>query len=158
MNLQAIGQQAKDASYQLAVTDTKTKNAALETIALELEANVAEIVAANQKDIDAGKAAGLTEALLDRLLLDESRLAGVISDLRSVIGLADPVGEEFDSKLLENGLKLCKRRVPVGVLGVIYEARPNVTIDIAALSLKTGNASILRGGKETIHSNLILVK
>ncbi|MDA7746397.1 glutamate-5-semialdehyde dehydrogenase [Psychromonas sp.] len=158
MNLQEIGKQAKDASYELAITDTKTKNAALEAIAVELEANVAEIVAANKKDIDAGKEAGLTEALLDRLLLDETRLAGVIGDLRSVIALADPVGEEFDGKLLENGLKLCKRRVPVGVLGVIYEARPNVTIDIAALSLKTGNASILRGGKETINSNLVLVK
>lgn len=158
MNLQQIGQQAKDASYVLAVTDTTTKNAALEAIALELEANVAEIIAANVLDITAGKAAGLTDALLDRLLLDETRLAGVIGDLRSVIALSDPVGEEFDSKLLENGLKLCKRRVPVGVLGVIYEARPNVTIDIAALSLKTGNASILRGGKETIHSNLVLVK
>ena len=158
MNLQEIGKKAKDASYELAITDTKTKNAALEAIALELEANVTEIVAANQKDIEAGKKAGLTEALLDRLLLDETRLAGVIGDLRSVIALSDPVGEEFDGKLLENGLKLCKRRVPVGVLGVIYEARPNVTIDIAALSLKTGNASILRGGKETINSNLVLVK
>ena len=158
MNLQQIGQQAKEASYDLAITDTTTKNAALEAIAVELEANVAEIVAANQKDIEAGKKAGLTDALLDRLLLDESRLAGVIGDLRSVIALSDPVGEEFDSKLLENGLKLCKRRVPVGVIGVIYEARPNVTIDIAALSLKTGNASILRGGKETINSNLVLVK
>ncbi|RBW47394.1 glutamate-5-semialdehyde dehydrogenase [Psychromonas sp. B3M02] len=158
MSLQQLGQQAKDASYELAITDTTTKNAALEAIAIELEANVAEIVAANKKDIEAGKAAGLTDALLDRLLLDEPRLAGVISDLRSVIGLADPVGEEFDGKILENGLTLSKRRVPVGVLGVIYEARPNVTIDIAALSLKTGNASILRGGKETINSNLVLVK
>ena len=158
MNLQQIGQQAKDASYELAITDTTTKNAALEAIAIELEANVAEIVEANNKDIEAGKAAGLTDALLDRLLLNEERLAGVIADLRSVIGLSDPVGEEFDGKVLENGLKLCKRRVPVGVLGVIYEARPNVTIDIAALSLKTGNASILRGGKETINSNLVLVK
>jgi len=158
MNLQQIGQQAKDASYELAITDTTTKNAALEAIAIELEANVVEIVAANKKDIEAGKAAGLTDALLDRLLLDETRLAGVIADLRSVKSLTDPVGEEFDSKVLENGLKLCKRRVPVGVVGVIYEARPNVTIDIAALSLKTGNASILRGGKETINSNLVLVK
>ena len=158
MKLQQIGQQAKQASYDLAITDTTTKNAALEAIALELEANVAEIVSANQKDIEAGKAARLTDALLDPLLLVETRLAGVIADLRSVKGLTDPVGEEFDSKLLENGMKLCKRRVPVGVVGVIYEARPNVTIDIAALSLKTGNASILRGGKETINSNLVLVK
>lgn len=158
MNLLEIGQLAQQASYELAIADSKQKNAALETIALALESNEATIVAANKKDIEAGKKAGLTDALLDRLLLDESRLAGIISDLRSVIHLSDPVGEEFDSKLLENGLKLSKRRVPVGVIGVIYEARPNVTIDIAALCLKTGNASILRGGKETIHSNLILVK
>lgn len=158
MSLLEIGKQAQAASYELAIADSTKKNAALEAIALALEANETLIVDANKKDIEAGKKAGLTEALLDRLLLDESRLAGIIADLRSVINLSDPVGEEFDSKLLENGLKLCKRRVPVGVIGVIYEARPNVTIDIAALCLKTGNASILRGGKETINSNLVLVK
>ncbi|MEH6451750.1 MAG: glutamate-5-semialdehyde dehydrogenase, partial [Psychromonas sp.] len=158
MDLQLMGKLAKQASYELAITDSIKKNQALEAIAVALEANQTEIVAANQQDIDAGKAAGLTDALLDRLLLDETRLAGIIADLRSVINLSDPVGEEFDSKLLENGLKLSKRRVPVGVIGVIYEARPNVTIDIAALSLKSGNASILRGGKETIRSNMVLVK
>lgn len=158
MNLQEIGKLAKEASYELAIADSKQKNAALEAIALALEANESEIVEANKQDIQAGIEAGLTAALLDRLLLDETRLAGIVADLRSVINLADPVGEEFDSKLLENGLKLCKRRVPVGVIGVIYEARPNVTIDIAALCLKTGNASILRGGKETIRSNMVLVK
>lgn len=158
MNLQEIGKAAQEAGYQLAITSSTQKNAALEAIAVALEKNEKEIVAANQLDIEAGKEAGLTEALLDRLLLDEERLAGIIADLRSVKNLADPVGEEFDSKLLENGLKLSKRRVPVGVIGVIYEARPNVTIDIAALCLKTGNASILRGGKETINSNLVLVK
>ncbi|MFT6985087.1 MAG: glutamate-5-semialdehyde dehydrogenase [Psychromonas sp.] len=158
MNLQTIGKLAKEASYELAIADSNQKNSALEAIALALEANESEIVEANKLDIQAGIDAGLTDALLDRLLLDETRLAGVIGDLRSVINLADPVGEEFDSKLLENGLKLSKRRVPVGVIGVIYEARPNVTIDIAALCLKTGNASILRGGKETIRSNMVLVK
>jgi len=158
MNLLEIGKLAQQASYELAIADSTKKNLALETIALALEANESIIVDANKKDIEAGKKAGLTDALLDRLLLDETRLAGIISDLRSVINLSDPVGEEFDSKLLENGLKLSKRRVPVGVIGVIYEARPNVTIDIAALCLKTGNASILRGGKETINSNLVLVK
>jgi len=158
MDLQAIGKLAKEASYELAIADSKQKNAALEAIALALEANEREIVEANKQDIEAGIEAGLTAALLDRLLLDEARLAGIVADLRSVIRLADPVGEEFDSKLLENGLKLSKRRVPIGVIGVIYEARPNVTIDIAALCLKTGNASILRGGKETIHSNMVLVK
>ena len=158
MNLQEIGQLAKEASYELSITDSRQKNAALEIIAVALEAHESEIVAANKEDIQAGISAGLTPALLDRLLLDETRLAGIIADLRSVISLADPVGEEFDSKLLENGLKLSKRRVPIGVIGVIYEARPNVTIDIAALCLKTGNASILRGGKETIRSNMVLVK
>jgi glutamate-5-semialdehyde dehydrogenase len=158
MNLQEIGKQAKEASYELAIADSKQKNAALEAIASALEASTSEIVEANKEDIKAGISAGLSAALLDRLLLDETRLAGIIADLRTVINLADPVGEEFDSKLLENGLKLCKRRVPVGVIGVIYEARPNVTIDIAALCLKTGNASILRGGKETIRSNMVLVK
>lgn len=158
MNLQEIGKLAKEASYELAITDSNLKNAALEAIAVALEANQQEIVDANKEDIKAGEEAGLTPALLDRLLLDETRLTGIIGDLRSVINLADPVGEEFDSKLLENGLKLTKRRVPVGVIGVIYEARPNVTIDIAALCLKTGNASILRGGKETIRSNMVLVK
>ena len=158
MNLLEIGKLAQQASYELAIADCTKKNSALENIALALEASEAIIVEANKKDIQAGKEAGLTDALLDRLLLDETRLAGIIGDLRSVINLDDPVGEEFDSKLLENGLKLSKRRVPVGVIGVIYEARPNVTIDIAALCLKTGNASILRGGKETINSNLVLVK
>jgi glutamate-5-semialdehyde dehydrogenase len=158
MNLLEIGKLAQQASYELAIADSCQKNASLEAIAVALEANEQLIVEANKKDIEAGKQAGLTDALLDRLLLDETRLAGIIGDLRSVINLSDPVGEEFDSKLLENGLKLSKRRVPVGVIGVIYEARPNVTIDIAALCLKTGNASILRGGKETINSNLILVK
>ncbi|WP_435234942.1 glutamate-5-semialdehyde dehydrogenase [Psychromonas sp. PT13] len=158
MNLQEIGKLAKEASYELAITETRQKNAALEAIAVALEAHEDEIVAANKEDIQAGVDAGLSPALLDRLLLDGPRLAAIIADLRSVINLSDPVGDEFDSALLENGLKLLKRRVPVGVIGVIYEARPNVTIDIAALCLKTGNASILRGGKETIRSNMVLVK
>ena len=120
MSLLEIGKLAQQASYELAIADSTTKNSALENIALALEANEAVIVEANKKDIEAGKQAGLTDALLDRLLLDETRLAGIIGDLRSVINLSDPVGEEFDSKLLENGLKLSKRRVPVGVIGVIY--------------------------------------
>ncbi len=103
-----------------------------------------------------GQAAGLSPALLDRLLLNEKRLAGMAADTRSVAALPDPVGEEFDGRLMPNGLRIARRRTPLGVLGVIYEARPNVTIDIAALSLKTGNAAILRGGKETLRSNLAL--
>jgi len=155
--LQELGKKAKLASYELATLTTAQKNNALECIACELENSQAEILVANAKDIDAGKTNGLTDALLDRLLLTEDRLAAIIADVRSVIALPDPVGAESEGKVLENGLRLSKRRIPLGVMGVIYEARPNVTIDIAALSLKTGNAAILRGGKETVHSNLVLV-
>ncbi|MFT5879234.1 MAG: glutamate-5-semialdehyde dehydrogenase [Moritella sp.] len=156
--LEELGKKAKVASYALATLTTAEKNNALEFIACELEHSQVDILDANKKDIETGKQNGLTEALLDRLLLTEERLAGIIADVRSVIALPDPVGAESDGKVLENGLRLCKRRIPLGVMGVIYEARPNVTIDIAALSLKTGNAAILRGGKETVHSNLALVK
>ncbi|MBD1572275.1 glutamate-5-semialdehyde dehydrogenase [Vibrio sp. S17_S38] len=158
MDLIKMGQAAKKASFQLATASTAQKNKALAIIADELEANAAEILAANIKDIELGRAAGLTDALLDRLLLNQQRLSDIASDVRNVIHLNDPVGSEIDSKILENGMSLARRRVPLGVVGVIYEARPNVTIDIAALCLKTGNASILRGGKETFFSNMELVK
>tara|TARA_Y100001956_G_scaffold81694_1_gene100025 strand:+ start:3768 stop:5003 length:1236 start_codon:yes stop_codon:yes gene_type:complete len=153
-----MGKAAKEAAFQLATASTAQKNQALAIIADELEANAATILAANAKDIEKGREAGLTEALLDRLLLNEERLSGIANDVRNVISLNDPVGSELDSKVLENGMSLSRRRVPLGVVGVIYEARPNVTIDIAALCLKTGNASILRGGKETFFSNMELVK
>lgn len=153
-----MGQAAKQAAFQLATASTAQKNKALLIIADELEANASTILAANAQDIELGRQAGLTDALLDRLLLNESRLEGIAADVRNVINLNDPVGSEIDSKVLENGMSLSRRRVPLGVVGVIYEARPNVTIDIAALCLKTGNASILRGGKETFFSNMELVK
>lgn len=153
-----MGKAAKDAAFELATASTAQKNQALAIIADELEANSAAILAANAKDIELGREAGLTDALLDRLLLNEERLTGIANDVRNVISLNDPVGIEIDSKVLENGMSLSRRRVPLGVVGVIYEARPNVTIDIAALCLKTGNASILRGGKETFFSNMELVK
>nr|WP_202883974.1 glutamate-5-semialdehyde dehydrogenase [Vibrio sp. S12_S33] len=153
-----MGKAAKGAAFHLATASTAQKNAALAIIADELEANLETILAANAKDIELGRDAGLSDALLDRLLLNESRLKAIASDVRNVIGLNDPVGSEIDSKVLENGMSLSRRRVPLGVVGVIYEARPNVTIDIAALCLKTGNASILRGGKETFFSNMELVK
>ena len=153
-----MGKAAKEAAFKLATASTAQKNQALALIADELEANAADILAANEKDIELGRQAGLTDALLDRLLLNEERLTGIANDVRNVIGLNDPVGSEIDSKVLENGMSLSRRRVPLGVVGVIYEARPNVTIDIAALCLKTGNASILRGGKETFFSNMELVK
>lgn len=153
-----MGIAAKDAAFHLATASTAQKNKALAIIADELEANAATILEANAKDIELGREAGLTDALLDRLLLNEERLTGIANDVRNVISLNDPVGSEMDSKVLENGMSLSRRRVPLGVIGVIYEARPNVTIDIAALCLKTGNASILRGGKETFFSNMELVK
>ncbi|MGI3093537.1 glutamate-5-semialdehyde dehydrogenase [Vibrio diabolicus] len=158
MDLTNMGKAAKDAAFELATASTAQKNQALAIIADELEANSVAILAANAKDIELGREASLTDALLDRLLLNEERLTAIANDVRNVISLNDPVGSEIDSKVLENGMSLSRRRVPLGVVGVIYEARPNVTIDIAALCLKTGNASILRGGKETFFSNMELVK
>jgi glutamate-5-semialdehyde dehydrogenase len=157
-DLNHMGQAARAASRQLAVLSTAKKNAALLVIADALEAQAATVLAANAEDIAAGRANGLTEALLDRLLLNEKRLAALAADTRRVATLPDPVGAEFDGRVLPNGMRLCKRRIPIGVIGVIYEARPNVTIDIATLCLKTGNAAILRGGSETFHSNLALTR
>lgn len=154
--LQALGQNAKQASYALANLTGTQKQTLLSAIAANLTARSQDILAANSKDVAAARENGLNEAMIDRLLLDESRLKGVINDIDNVIGLADPVGTELESQLLDNGLRLSRRRVPLGVIGVIYEARPNVTVDIAVLALKTGNAVILRGGKETLQSNLAL--
>ena len=156
VNLVEMGQRAKLAARQLAQTPTAQKNAALHAIADALEAHRDAILAANRVDLAAARAGGMSEALLDRLDL-QKRLDGVIHDARSVASLPDPVGEVFEAKTLDNGLRVSRRRTPLGVLGVIYEARPNVTVDVATLSLKTGNAVILRGGKETIHSNSALI-
>ncbi|MEC6821878.1 glutamate-5-semialdehyde dehydrogenase [Photobacterium piscicola] len=153
-----MGQAAQQAAFELATTATSIKNTALAIIADELEANQAAILAANKQDTDAAVASGMSDALIDRLLLNDERICAIANDVRNVINLNDPVGAELDSRVLENGMRLSRRRVPLGVVGVIYEARPNVTIDIAALCLKTGNASILRGGRETFHSNMALVK
>nr|WP_181316354.1 glutamate-5-semialdehyde dehydrogenase [Photobacterium kishitanii] len=158
MNLEIMGHAAQQAAFELATTATAVKNTALAIIADELEANQVAILAANKRDIDAAVASGMSEALIDRLLLNEARISAIANDVRNVINLNDPVGAELDSRVLENGMRLSRRRVPLGVVGVIYEARPNVTIDIAALCLKTGNASILRGGRETFHSNMALVE
>ncbi|HIF9349182.1 TPA: glutamate-5-semialdehyde dehydrogenase [Photobacterium damselae] len=158
MNLELMGQAAQQAAFELATVATAQKNQALAIIADELEAQEAAILAANEKDIAAARESGMSDALIDRLLLTKDRLVGIANDVRNVIKLNDPVGSEIDCRVLENGMRLSRRRVPLGVIGVIYEARPNVTIDIAALCLKTGNASILRGGRETFHSNMELVK
>jgi glutamate-5-semialdehyde dehydrogenase len=152
-----MGRAAKAASRELALLTTAQKNAALLAIAGELEAHAATVLAQNALDIADARAKGVSDALLDRLLLTEARVAGLAADTRKVVALPDPVGAEIEGRLLPNGIRLSRRRIPVGVLGVIYEARPNVTIDIATLSLKTGNAVILRGGSETLRSNLALV-
>lgn len=155
--LNKMGQQAQQASYELATASTSQKNELLTLLAQGLKEKQSTILAANSIDILAAQQAGLDESLIDRLLLNEERLNAMADDVLRLCQLDDPVGEETESKVLENGLRLSKRRVPIGVMGVIYEARPNVTIDIAALALKTGNAAILRGGKETINSNLALL-
>ncbi|MFO7321540.1 MAG: glutamate-5-semialdehyde dehydrogenase [Chloroflexota bacterium] len=156
VDLLEMGKKAKEAARLLAQVTTEQKNATLHAIADSLEANRENILAANQADIDDGRANGLSEALLDRLDL-RTRLSGVVADVRSVASLPDPVGRVFDERTLENGLKVSRRRTPIGVLGVIYEARPNVTVDVATLALKSGNAVILRGGKETLRTNTALV-
>jgi len=153
-----MGQAARAASRQLATLKTDAKNAALRAIADELEAQAAHILAQNALDIADGEARGLSPALLDRLLLNEKRLAALAADTRHIVSLPDPVGAEIAGRVLPNGMRLAKRRIPIGVIGVIYEARPNVTIDVATLCLKAGNATILRGGSETRRSNLALVE
>jgi glutamate-5-semialdehyde dehydrogenase len=152
------GRRAKAASKTLALTTTEAKNAALLVLAEALDIARADILSANARDVAEGRANGLSEALIDRLLLNDARVDGLCADLRHLVELPDPVGQHFDESVLPNGIKLRKQRVPLGVLGVIYEARPNVTMDVAGLALKTGNAAILRGGKETIHSNRALVQ
>jgi glutamate-5-semialdehyde dehydrogenase len=157
VDLTCMGQNAKAASWQLAILTTDEKNAALSLIADEIEAQADKVLAQNALDIADARAKGLSEAMLDRLLLTEARVAKLATGTRSVMALPDPVGEVIEGRVLPNGLQLSQRRTPIGVLGVIYEARPNVTVDIATLALKTGNAVILRGGSETLRSNLALV-
>jgi glutamate-5-semialdehyde dehydrogenase len=154
--LKEKGERARQAAHRLATLSTATKNNALKAVAETIMEQEPEILSANDHDIDAGQEAGLSEALLDRLLLTVHRLDSIAKDVLAVATLPDPVGETFDARTLPNGLRVGKRRVPVGVLGVIYESRPNVTVDIAALCLKSGNAAILRGGKEAVHTNRAL--
>jgi len=156
--MQHMGERARAAARWLAKATREQKDAGLERIAAGLQARQDDILQANQQDVAAGRENGLSEALLDRLTLTPARLAGIISDLRNVIALPDPVGEVFEQTTLPNGLCVHKQRVPIGVIGVIYEARPNVTLDVAGLALKSGNAVILRGGSETINSNRALVE
>ncbi|RLC55446.1 MAG: glutamate-5-semialdehyde dehydrogenase [Chloroflexi bacterium] len=154
--LQTKGDAARRAARELARTSTDVKNRALEGIADSLLDRADEIIAANVIDVAGAREAGLTPAVIDRLTLNHDRLAAIAADTRAVAVLPDPVGEMTDMKLLPNGMQVGRRRVPLGVIAAIYEARPNVTVDIAALCLKSGNASILRGGKETINSNKVI--
>ncbi|HIE8485295.1 TPA: glutamate-5-semialdehyde dehydrogenase [Klebsiella variicola subsp. variicola] len=156
--LEQMGIAAKAASWQLALLSRREKNQVLEKIADYLEAQTDDILRANAEDLAEARANGLSEAMLDRLALTPARLSGIANDVRQVCNLADPVGQVIDGGLLDSGLRIERRRVPLGVIGVIYEARPNVTVDVASLCLKTGNAAILRGGKETWRTNAATVK
>ncbi len=154
--LMVKGSNARLASKELAKLDSGIKDEALLRIADNLESRYHDIIQVNAKDIDTGKEKGLTDALLDRLLLNQDRIVGMANDLRNIVNIPDPVGVIIDQKVLPNGLNVSRRRVPLGVIGAIYESRPNVTIDISALCLKSGNSVILRGGSEAINSNRIL--
>ncbi len=151
--MQQLGVQAKSASAILASVEPAQKNAALLAIAEALLKNADDIKAANAKDLEQGRKEGLDAAMLDRLELNDDRIEGMVEGLRQVSTLPDPVGEITDMEFRPSGIQLGKMRVPLGVIGIIYESRPNVTIDAAALCMKSGNATILRGGKEAIHSN-----
>lgn len=152
------GTLAKNATYKLSVTDTETKNNALLAIADALEANCERILAANRTDLDNAEKNGVRKAMLDRLRLTEERIHDMAEGVRQVAALDDPIGEIIDEWERPNGLKIAKKRVPMGVIAIIYEARPNVTVDASALCLKTSNAVILRGGSEAIHSNTEIMK
>jgi glutamate-5-semialdehyde dehydrogenase len=151
--LEDMGRKARDAARKLALINAKEKNDALSLVADRLWTCREKILNANKKDVEKGLNSGLNNALIDRLMLDDIRVNNIVQDLRKVISLSDPVGEIFEELSLENGLKVYKIRVPIGVLGVIYESRPNVTVDVSGLALKSGNCVILRGGSETINSN-----
>lgn len=151
--MQLIGQQAREAAYKLAAASTKTKNTALAAIADEIEAKQTAIMTANKIDLEQALNKGLNAALLDRLELNAARIADMVTGLRQMIALPDPIGAITDLNYRPSGIQVGKMRVPLGVVGIIYESRPNVTADAAGLCLKSGNAAILRGGSEAINSN-----
>ena len=151
--METLGKQARSASRQLAAADTATKNQALNLIAQLLDQRRDQLTAENKKDLQAGAAKGLDNAMLDRLALTPERIDSMIEGLRQIAALSDPIGEIFDMKYRPSGIQVGRMRVPLGVVGIIYESRPNVTADAAALCLKSGNATVLRGGSEAFHSN-----
>ncbi len=154
--IERIAKKAKDASRIIGTLSTAVKDAALENMATALEKNIGRILEANQSDMNSARERGTNEPLLDRLMLDEGRVRGIASAVRGIVALPDPVGEVTSGQRLPNGLEVRQIRVPLGVVGVIYEARPNVTVDATALALKSGNAVILRGGSMALQSNLTL--
>ena len=156
--MQKLGQQARAAAIEISRADSAVKNLALLEIADAIDSAVDELKVENQKDLQAGKDKGLDAAMLDRLELNDVRIAGMSEGLRQVAALQDPVGEISDMAYRPSGIQIGKMRVPLGVIGIIYESRPNVTADAAALCLKSGNATILRGGSEAIHSNKAVAK
>lgn len=158
MSIREQAQAAVKAERQLAVTSTKIKNEALFAMAEALLTHEPEILAANVQDLEAGKSKGMRQSMLDRLLLNHKRLEEMAVGLRQVAALADPVGNVVDGRTLPNGLTIVKERVPLGVIGIIYEARPNVTADAIGLCLKSGNAVILKGGSEAIKSNTVIAQ
>ena len=157
VDLITMGKKARAAARQLAPVESERKNAFLNHMAKALIERQDEIIAANRIDIESGRKSGLSDALIDRLLLNEKRIAGMTSDLTRLATMPDPIGQVIDDRVLESGILARRQRVPIGVMAVIYEARPNVTVDISALGLKAGNAVILRGGKETLQTNNSLV-
>ncbi|VAW96945.1 Gamma-glutamyl phosphate reductase [hydrothermal vent metagenome] len=156
--MQQLGEQARVASRKLAGATSGAKNKALLAMATAIESQQTALLEANKKDLEAGKNNGLDEALLDRLALSPERISGMAEGIRQIAALADPVGEVTDLSYRESGIQVGKMRVPLGVIGIIYESRPNVTADAAALCLKSGNAAILRGGSEATHSNQAIAK
>ncbi len=151
--LEKLVSEASNSSVEAAQLSTNKKNSVLRKMADMLEANSSKIISANAKDLEAGKTNGLTDAMLDRLKLTEERISGMANAIREIVQLPDPVGEITETKIRPNGLEVSKMRIPLGVIMMIYESRPNVTSDAAALCLKAGNTAILRGGKEAFHSN-----
>ncbi|MEY4641630.1 MAG: hypothetical protein RLZZ227_1624 [Pseudomonadota bacterium] len=151
--MQQLGQRARAASRLMAAAETRVKNSALHATVDAIDAARATLTAANSRDLDAGRAKGLSDAMLDRLELTPKRVDGMIEGLRQVATLADPIGEIGDMRYMPSGIQVGRMRVPLGVIGIIYESRPNVTVEAASLCLKSGNACILRGGSEALHSN-----
>ena len=156
MDTEKMGSAAKAAERILGVADTNTKNKALEAMASALESDADKIISANETDLENGRKNGMKESLLDRLRLTRERIAGMADGIRQVAALSDPIGEIIEGSVRPNGMKIRRVRVPLGVVGIIFESRPNVTSDAAALCLKSGNACILRGGKEAINSNMAI--